>query len=84
MRPTTIAFVLAIATAAAGCSTFAGDDTSVVSSNPNSVTLKFREGHLEQATDRAQSLCAGQGRSARLQSVSPTGDNRRIGSFECI
>lgn len=70
--------------AASACASFDGDDTAVVSSSPQSATIRFNEGHLDAATSRAQELCATHQRSAQLRTVTPGQGNERIGAFDCV
>jgi hypothetical protein len=69
--------------ATAGCASFGRQDASVVSASPTSVTMRFAEGQLADATGRAEALCGQHGRAAKMQRVSPTGDDR-IANFDCV
>lgn len=56
---------------------------TVLSSNPQGVTIKFKEGGLDDATGKANDLCQIQGRTAQLQRVTPEGEDTRVGTFDC-
>jgi hypothetical protein len=68
--------------ATGGCASM-GQQATVVSASPNSVTLRYKEGRLQEATERASVLCGRHGRTALMQQVSPTGDDQ-IANFDCV
>lgn len=80
------ASLLAIAAlfAATGCANIGGDRTAVVSSSPQSVTIRFDEGHLAAANERAQEMCDAQQGTAQLQTVTPGQGNERIAAYSCV
>lgn len=77
---------LAFATllAVSGCASVFGSDTAVVSASPQTVTIRFTEGHLQAATERAQDLCATHQGSAQLRTVTPGRGQERIAAFSCV
>lgn len=69
--------------ATAGCASVGGGRTAVVSSSPQSVTIRFDEGHLEAASERAQEMCGAHHGTAHLQTVTPGEGNERIAAYRC-
>lgn len=67
----------------ASCGLVGGSKPSVVSSNPQGVTIKFNEGGIEDATAKANDICHVHNRNAVLQRVTPQGEKKRIASFDC-
>jgi hypothetical protein len=80
-----LATILSLMAGLGACSVFGGGDSgpTVVSANPTAVTLRFKQGDMDKATARAQTLCAQHGATARMLQVNPDGDER-IGNFECV
>jgi hypothetical protein len=71
--------------AAGGCSTVQslGEDEYVVTSaTPDSITLRFREGNLNKATERAAAHCSATNRPAQMVNVSPA-DGYSVAAFRC-
>ena len=79
----TIIACMAIVPLLASCGLVGGTKPSVVSSSPQGVTIKFTEGGIDEATSKANDICRVQGRSAMLQRVTPQGEKKLIGSFDC-
>ena len=74
----------ALLVTAAGCSLFRGEEMSVVSATSDQATIRFRAGELDQATSRAQQLCAAHARTARLDRVTGGEGSEQIGYFSCV
>lgn len=82
MNKAAIAFIATVPLLAS-CALVGGAKPSVVSSNPQGVTIKFNEGEIDDATSKANEICRVQNRNAVLQRVTPQGEKKRIGSFDC-
>ncbi len=85
MRLLTLTIVACTVATSAGCSTVQGwsEDAYVVrTATPDSMTLEFRPGNLNVATERAQAHCKDSGRSAKMQNVSTT-DGKSVATFNC-
>ena len=57
---------------------------SVVSSSPQGVMVKFKEGQVDAATQKANDICRTQKRDAKLHNITPQGKETRIGNFDCL
>lgn len=78
------AAVMAAAVSLTACETVSGDRTAVVSASASSVSIRFDEGHLPAATERANELCSNYGRRAQLDRVTPMRGEERLAAFNCI
>ncbi|RZL29542.1 MAG: hypothetical protein EOP64_00635 [Sphingomonas sp.] len=67
----------------ASCGLVGSTKPSVISSSPQGVTIKFKEGEIDNATAKANDICRVQGRTAMLQRVTPQDERKRIASFDC-
>jgi hypothetical protein len=79
----TVAAIAFVATA--GCSTIQGwseDDYVVRTATPDSITLEYRAGNLNVATERAMAHCRESNRSAKMMDVSTTSD-KSLARFDC-
>lgn len=56
---------------------------TVLSSSPESVTIRFKEGGLDDATGKANDVCRIQNRTAQLQRVTPESKEKRVAIFDC-
>lgn len=86
MRMLSILFTAFLSVAGAtACSTLGSigeDDYVVTSATPDAITLRFREGNLNKATERAAAHCAGSSRQAKTMNVMPSGDYS-VAAFQC-
>ena len=57
-------------------------DYVVRTATPDSITLEFRPGNLNVATQRADAHCKDSGRSAKMLNVTTTGDKSQA-TFAC-
>jgi hypothetical protein len=78
-----LAFVAILSAPILSSCAFMDAKPSVVSSDQQGVTIKFKEGHVDDATSKAEQICGTQQRSARLERITPQGKDTRIASFTC-
>ena len=67
------------------CSSMRGmveDEYVVTAATPDNITLRFREGNLNKATERADAHCKDTSRLAHMTSVTPDGGHS-LASFRC-
>lgn len=56
---------------------------TVVSATPTSVTYRIAPDRLAETRAAADRYCAGQGRNAQLDRVTPTGEGKSVAAFSC-
>jgi hypothetical protein len=77
---------LLIGVCISGCGTIQStyETPTVMSANPASITLQYRNGRFNAAQARATDHCAVIGRTAQMERVLPAKTNFSSGVFNCV
>lgn len=78
------ASVFAFGTAGCGALGVGGSKMSVVNASSEQVTMRFKSGDLDEATERARQLCAAHGRTAQIDRVTGGDGSGQIATFDCV